>query len=103
GNFDDEKHRIELIFQPKKQGYKQLLYFCFVKISKALFNFYIQASFHVALSAAALTWLSFIIMDYDVDWLLLGFVFTATITGYNFVLYAGIAKLRHRSPPQYLR
>src|SRR5690554_6396726 len=42
-------------------------------------------------------------MDYDVDWLLLGFVFTATVTGYNFVLYAGIAKWQHRSLPQNLR
>ena len=64
---------------------------------------YINSSTHVALSAVALTWLSFISMDYDVDWVLLGFVFTATITGYNFVLYAGIAKWQHRSLPQNLR
>src|SRR5690554_769493 len=68
-----------------------------------LIKLYLHSSFHLALSAVALTWLSFISMDYDVDWLLLGFVFTATITGYNFVLYAGIAKWQHRSLPQNLR
>src|SRR5690554_4089597 len=68
-----------------------------------LIKLYLHSSIHVALSAVALTWLTFIAMDLHMDWLLLGFVFTATITGYNFVLYAGIAKWHHRSLPQNLR
>lgn len=68
-----------------------------------LLNFYIQGSIHVALSAVALTWLTFISFDFKPDWVLLVFVFTATITGYNFILYARIAKWQYRSLPQNLR
>jgi hypothetical protein len=74
-----------------------------VKQLQKLLSLYIQGSIHVALSAVALTGLTFISLGLNMDWLLLGFVFTATITGYNFVLYAGIAKWQHRSLPQNLR
>lgn len=68
-----------------------------------LLNLYIQCSIHVSLSAVALTWLTVISLGVSVDWILLGFIFFATVTGYNFVLYAGIAKWHHRSLPTNIR
>jgi 4-hydroxybenzoate polyprenyltransferase len=84
-------------------GYEQLDYFCRVKPFQKLLNFYIQSSFHVALMAIALTWLTIISFGISIDWVLLGFVFLATITGYNFVLYSGIAKWHNRSLPRNLK
>lgn len=80
-----------------------LSYFCLVDSFKKLLNFYIQSSMHVALSAVALVCLSVILLNLSSSWILLGFIFTATITGYNFVLYAGIAKWHHQSLPPNLR
>lgn len=57
----------------------------------------------MSLSAVALTCLTLFCYDLNVNWVLLGFVFTATITGYNFVLYAGIAKWHHLTLPPNLR
>lgn len=74
-----------------------------MKLFQKLLNLYLQSSIHVALSAIALTWLTIISFGISVDWVLLGFVFLATITGYNFVLYAGIAKWHNRSLPRNLR
>ncbi len=57
----------------------------------------------MSLSAVALTWLTLLSYKINFDWVLLGFVFTAAITGYNFVLYAGLAKWHHRSLPKNLK
>jgi len=63
---------------------------------KALFRFYVNASIHVALSVVALTAFTILIYDIKLDFQLLGFIFFSTITAYNFVKYAPIAKLYHR-------
>lgn len=68
-----------------------------MKLYKAVFNFYINSSIHVALAVIALV--AFTVLRYDLYlplpvWL---FVFFGTITGYNFVKYAAVAGLHHRS------
>jgi hypothetical protein len=70
---------------------------------KNIFKFYINASFHVALAVVCLTDIT--IQEFDVprNHKLLLFIFLATITGYNFVKYAGIAKLHHLSLAKNLR
>ena len=68
-----------------------------MKIIKALFNFYINSSIHVALAVCALCAVTFVQEKFLVDFRFFGFVFFASITGYNFVKYAGIAKLHHLS------
>ncbi len=68
-----------------------------------LFAFYINSSIHVALAVVSLCWITFLHFDSAPDYHLLSFVFFATITGYNFVKYAGVAKLHHRSLAKGLR
>lgn len=68
-----------------------------MRIFKNLFSFYINASIHVALAVVAMvavTQLHFR-LPYNEDLLL--FIFFGTVTGYNFVKFAGIAKLHHQS------
>lgn len=77
-------------------GYEQDTYFCFMKVFKIVFNFYIQSSIHVAMAIVALTMLSGIYLNIPPDFYLSGFVFCAAISGYNFVKYASIAKWHHR-------
>ncbi|MFD2551842.1 hypothetical protein ACFSQP_08440 [Bizionia sediminis] len=64
---------------------------------KALFNFYLNSSVHVALSAASLTWVSYLNYGIPASKAVLFFVFFATIVGYNFVKFFGLAKFHHRS------
>lgn len=68
-----------------------------MKALKALFEFYIDSSIHVALAICALAGVTVLSYDLDWDWPVFGFIFLASITGYNFVKYAGMAKLHHRS------
>lgn len=65
-------------------------------ILRIAFNFYIQGSIHVALAIVSLTLLSEIYLNIWPDLYMTGFVFTAAVSGYNFVKYAGIAKWHHR-------
>lgn len=67
-----------------------------MRASYSLFNFYIQSSIHTALSVTSLVALTGFYFNFSTDIFLLGFVFTASVTGYNFVKYAGIARLHHR-------
>lgn len=67
-----------------------------MKIFKIIFRFYINASIHVALAIVALTYLTFLEYDIALDLNLLSFIFLSSITGYNFVKYAPIAKVYHR-------
>ena len=62
---------------------------------KNIFNFYINASFHVALAVVCLADITILEFDIPRNHKLLLFIFLATITGYNFVKHAGIAKLHH--------
>lgn len=70
---------------------------------RGFFNFYINSSIHVALAVVSLSVLSFLEFNLVVDFKLLGFIFFGSITGYNFVKYAGIARLHHRSLARNLR
>lgn len=68
-----------------------------MKQVKAFFDFYISSSIHVALAVVSLCVVSFLVFKVPVDYTLLCFVFFGSVTGYNFVKYAGVAKLHHRS------
>lgn len=57
----------------------------------------------MALSVVALSLLSYLEYGLNPDSLLLVFIFFGSITGYNFVKYAGLAKLHHRSLARNLR
>ncbi|WP_203258078.1 UbiA prenyltransferase family protein [Hyunsoonleella ulvae] len=74
-----------------------------MRVLKQLFSFYINSSIHVALAVYALTYATLLEFNlyYDVD--VLYFVFYATITGYNFVKYFGLAKFHHRSLAGWLK
>ena len=74
-----------------------------MKIAKQLLDFYINSSIHVALSVYALSWITLLIFDLSYDENILYFNFYATITGYNFVKYFGIAKWHHRSLARWLK
>ena len=70
---------------------------------KHLFDFYIGASIHVALAVYALTRITEFYFDLPYQKNLDYFIFLGTITGYNFVKYAGVAKFYHRSLTKSLR
>ncbi|WP_439130372.1 hypothetical protein [Polaribacter sp.] len=74
-----------------------------MKILKAVFNFYINSSIHVALAVYALLRITEIYFDIPYRKNLNYFIFFGTITGYNFVKYAGVAKLHHRSLTERLK
>lgn len=67
------------------------------------FRFYINSSIHVALAVVSLTVLTYFQFQLAIDYKLLIFIFLSSITGYNFVKYAPIAKLHHRSLTQQLK
>lgn len=68
-----------------------------MKFAKKLFNFYINSSIHVALAVYSLVKITELYFDLPNNKTVNYFTFFATITGYNFVKYAGVAKLHHRS------
>lgn len=68
-----------------------------MKFLKQLFDFYINSSIHVALAAVSFCVVTYLNYDLPPDPIFLLFIFFGSITGYNFVKYAGIAKLHHSS------
>ena len=74
-----------------------------MKVFRELFNFYINSSIHVALSVYALTWITLITYGIPYDENVLYFIFYASITGYNFVKYFGLAKFHHRRLANWLK
>jgi len=68
-----------------------------MKILKSAFDFYINASIHVALAVYGLLRITEIYFDLSYNQNLNYFIFFGTITGYNFVKYVGVAKLHHQS------
>lgn len=74
-----------------------------MKLLKLIFNFYINASIHVAFSVDSLVYITQIYFEIPHDKNLGGFVFFASITGYNFIKYAGVAKFYHMSLTKSLR
>jgi hypothetical protein len=74
-----------------------------MQMLKQLLNFYLNSSVHVALAVYALSWLTLQTFNIGYDENVLYFNFYATITGYNFVKYFGVAKFHHRSLAKWLR
>jgi hypothetical protein len=72
-------------------------------VLKTIFNFYINSSIHVALAVYALSWMTLLQFDIPYDKNVLYFIFFASITGYNFVKYFGLAKFHHRSLAKWLK
>jgi hypothetical protein len=68
-----------------------------MNILKRTFNFYINASIHVALAVCALVFITAMEFGFECSNYLVGFLFFGTISGYNFVKYAKVAGLHHRS------
>jgi len=68
-----------------------------MKFLKMFLEFYINASIHVAFAVFAFLKITEIYFDVPNNYNLNYFIFFGTITGYNFVKYAGVAKLHHKS------
>jgi len=79
------------------------MYFYSMKVLKQLLSFYVNSSIHVAFSVLSLTWITLLEFQIPNNINVLLFVFFATITGYNFVKYFGIAKFHHRSLTNWLK
>lgn len=58
---------------------------------------------HVALAVCALCMVTYYNFQLIPSYRLLGFIFLSSITGYNFVKYAGIAKWRHKTLTERLK
>lgn len=92
------------IFQScTKQRIYALTIFGRMKPIKLISHFYINSSIHVALAVAALTWITVMEFNLTVPKALWIFIFFGTITAYNFVKYAKVAGLHHRSLTHSLR
>ena len=63
------------------------VYFCTLRTFKAIFDFYLDASVHVALAVASLLGVTLFLLEIDWNVSLVGFVFFSTIVCYNFVKY----------------
>ncbi|SDS54527.1 hypothetical protein [Gramella sp. MAR_2010_147] len=74
-----------------------------MKYWRNAFELYLNSSIHVSLAVVAFTFITFLEHDLNLDLILIFFIFFASITGYNFVKYAGIAKLHHLSLAKNLR
>lgn len=74
-----------------------------MKRLKHFFDFYINSSIHVALSVVALCWVTLLEFGLSIDKNVFCFLFFASITGYNFVKYFGLAKFHHRSLANWLK
>ena len=70
---------------------------------RRVFNFYINSSIHVSLAVVSLSWISLLEFDVSRDNNVLLFIFFASITGYNFVKYFGLAKFHHRGLADWLK
>ncbi len=63
----------------------------------SLFSFYIKSSIHVALGVTGLVFVTSIEFNISLPSALYWVTFLGTITGYNFIKYAEIAGLQHKS------
>ena len=70
---------------------------------KVLLRFYVNSSLHVALAVTALAVITTLHLGLPMNTDLLFFIFFGAVTGYNFIKYAGIAKLHHRSLTKHLK
>ncbi|OYU79530.1 MAG: hypothetical protein CFE23_13580 [Flavobacterium sp. BFFFF1] len=69
-----------------------------MKVLKRLFDFYLQASLHVALSCAALVLMTLHMFHFSLSHPIVLFVFFGTIAGYNFVKYDALARTGEKEP-----
>jgi len=67
--------------------YKQFCYFYVVSLLKKVFDFYLDASIHVALSVYSLVYISTLLLEIPLDNNLAYFLFFGTIASYNFIKY----------------
>ncbi len=74
-----------------------------MNVFKQVLDFYIQSSIHVALAIVSLTTVTILQFELPLDESLLLFIFFASITGYNFVKYFGLAKFHHRTLADWLK
>ncbi|MEZ4795751.1 MAG: hypothetical protein R2785_01165 [Flavobacteriaceae bacterium] len=74
-----------------------------MQVLKRVFDFYVNSSIHVALAVCGLVWVTLLNFNVGADLDFVFFIFFATITGYNFVKYFGLAKFHHRSLASWLR
>ncbi|MFT4611979.1 MAG: hypothetical protein ACJA1H_001715 [Glaciecola sp.] len=74
-----------------------------MRVLTAILDFYINSSIHVALAVSALSWVTLLQFDIPYDENVLCFIFFASVTGYNFVKYFGLAKFHHRSLAKWLK
>ncbi len=74
-----------------------------MRLLKQIFHFYINASIHVALAVYAMSFITLYQLNIFYDESILYFIFFASITGYNFVKYFGLAKFHYRSLANWLR
>lgn len=79
------------------------MYFCFMHLLKQIFNFYIDSSIHVALAVFGMSWVTLLEFHILFDDVVLYFIFFASISGYNFVKYFGLARFHHRSLANWLK
>ena len=74
-----------------------------MQLLQRFLNFYINSSIHVAFAVVSLTYITCLQFRITHNQNLLFFIFFATITGYNFVKYFGVAKFHHRSLADWLK
>ncbi len=74
-----------------------------MQVLKRIFDFYINSSIHVALAVCGLVWVTLLNFNVGADLDFIYFIFFATVTGYNFVKYFGLAKFHHRSLAGWLK
>ncbi|MDX1461615.1 MAG: hypothetical protein R3359_01060 [Marinirhabdus sp.] len=72
-------------------------------VLSSVFKFYINASIHVAFAVTAMAAVTVLEFDLDLPFAVWLFIFFGSVTGYNFVKYAKVAGLHHRSLAQSLR
>jgi hypothetical protein len=91
----------EVKFLTKKVVYKQFGYFCSMKLLGRFFNFYLDASIHVALAILSLLWVTSSILNIPPDKNLFSFTFFGSIACYNFIKYGVEVKKYIRLANQY--
>ena len=67
--------------------YRQLTYFCVMKISQLFYNIMVKGSVLVGISVASLTYVVTERFQFPLDYNLLLFMFFGTVFGYNFIKY----------------
>jgi hypothetical protein len=86
-----------IIFQRYEKVTNTLVIFGLMKFYNHILAFYVNSSIHVALAVVSLTAITVLEYGLNVPSALWGFVFLGALTGYNFVKYAKVAGLHHRS------